>query len=86
METVTSAVERLKGNEEDPATRKIVRGVSQALRKDKITEELDGYVKSLSWYLDSFTVRVCGCWKWCKPFRSITLTTIIAFHAHFGVH
>ena len=58
VESVTAAVERLKGNVDDPTTEKIMRGASQALRKDKITEELDGYIKSLSWCLDCFTVRV----------------------------
>ena len=58
MQRVAVAVGKLKGNKEDPTTKKIAQKTSQALRKDKIAEELDGYVKNLSWYLDSLTVCV----------------------------
>ena len=61
VKSVTTAVERLQGDHEPKKrtkTKKVLTEVSQALRADKITEELDGYVKILSWYLDSFTVCV----------------------------
>ena len=58
MERVTVAVRKLKGDKEDPTTKKIAQKTSQALRRDKIAEELDGYVKNLSWYLESLTVCV----------------------------
>ena len=53
VERVAVAVGNLKGDKEDPTT---AQKMSQALRKDKITEEMDGYVKNLSWYLESLTV------------------------------
>ena len=53
MERVAVAVGNLKGDKEGPTT---AQKMSQALRKDKITEEMDGYVKNLSWYLESLTV------------------------------
>ena len=48
---------KLQGSEAHTRTEEMMRGASQALRADKIAEELDSYVKNLSWYLDSLTVR-----------------------------
>ena len=49
---------KLEDSESHTRTKKMIRIASQAIRADKIAEELDGYVKNLSWYLDSLTVRV----------------------------
>ena len=81
MGHVAVAVGKLKGDE-DPTTKKIAQKVSQTLRKDKVAEELDGYVKNLSWYLDSLTV----CAGSCKPFRNIMLTITLGFHEFVGVY
>ena len=55
IEDVNAAVIKLLG-EEDTGMRKIVTGVSQTLRAKNIAQELDGYVKKLSWYLEDLTV------------------------------
>ena len=57
VESVTTAVARLQGGDEDTATKKFMRGASQTLHADKIAEELDGYVKDLSWHISNLMVR-----------------------------
>ena len=56
MENIAVSVGKLQGNEERTRTKKILTGVSQTVRADKIAEELDDYVKQLSWYLDNLMV------------------------------
>ena len=61
MQSVAIAVAKLQGDhewEKRTKMKKVLMGASQTLRADKIREELDGYVKSLTWYMDSFTVCV----------------------------
>ena len=56
MENIAVSVGKLQGDEERTRTKKILTGVSQVVRADKIAEELDDYVKQLLWYLDSLMV------------------------------
>ena len=65
VQNVTTAVARLQGGEKDTTTKKLIRGASQTLRADRIADELEGYVKDLSWYMSNLTVS-CGSrtnWK-----------------------
>ena len=57
MKAVETAVGKLRGKEEKKLAEKVLAGIDQTLRADSISDELNGYVKELSWYLDSFTVR-----------------------------
>ena len=57
MKAVETAVGKLRGKEEKKLAEKVLAGIDQTLRADSISDELNGYVKKLSWYLDSFTVR-----------------------------
>ena len=58
IQGVATAVARLQGGgEEDTTTKKLKRGASQTLRGDKIADELDGYVKDLSWHISNLMVR-----------------------------
>ena len=59
MKNINAAVVELLGSEEDTRTKKIMTGVSQALCAEDIAQELDGYMRKISWYLEDLTVR-CG--------------------------
>ena len=47
----------LQGGGEDTAMMKLKQGASQIVRADKIADELDGFVKDLSWHISNLMVR-----------------------------
>ena len=57
VESIATAVADLEGGEEDTAMMKLKRGASQIVRADRIADELDGFVKDLSWHISNFMVR-----------------------------
>ena len=56
VQSVTTAVARLQGGEDDTVMKKLGRGTSQTLRADEIADALDGYVKDLSWHINNLMV------------------------------
>ena len=56
---IITVVAKLQGGEKDTRKMKLKWRASQTLRANQIADELNGYVKTLSWHLHNLMVR-CG--------------------------
>ena len=57
VQSIATAVADLQGGAENTTMMKLKQGASQIVRADKIAEELEGFVKDLSWHISKFMVR-----------------------------